>query len=55
MSFAYVAVAAIAISVIGAGVAAYSSYQQGQAMAKQSAYNALVAQRNAALPPKNQK
>lgn len=36
-------------SVAAAGVSAYSSYQQGQAMAAQSAYNAEIARRNAAL------
>lgn len=49
MSFVAVAIGATAAIVIGTGISAYSSYQQGQAMAKQSAYNALIAQRNANL------
>lgn len=48
----YVAVAAIAVGVIGAGIAAYSTYSQGQAQRKQSAYNALIAQQNANLAAK---
>lgn len=52
MSFAAVAIAAVAISAIGAGIGAYSSYQQGQAQKKQSAYNALIAQQNATLAEK---
>ena len=42
-------VAAIGVGIAGAGMSAYGSYQQGQAMSKQSAYNALIAQQNANL------
>ena len=46
MSFVAVA---IGVSAAGLLLGTYSTYQQGQAMAKQSAYNALIAQQNANL------
>lgn len=44
-----VVIAGIVVSAIGAGVSAYSAYQQGQAISQQSALNALIAKRNAEL------
>lgn len=48
MPFPWLAIAAIA-TVFGAGIAAYSTYQQGQAQAQQAAFNAMIASRNAEL------
>lgn len=42
-------VAALAITAIGAGVAAYGQYQQGRAQAQAASYQAAVAANNAAL------
>ena len=46
-------VAALAVTAIGAGVAAYSSYQQGQAQAQASNYQSAVAANNSALAQNN--
>ncbi len=39
----------LALAAVSAGTQAYSSYAQGKAASKQSAYNALIAQHNASL------
>lgn len=46
-------VAALAVTAIGAGIAAYSSYQQGQAQASAASYQSAVASNNAALAQNN--
>lgn len=53
MGPAVIPIAAVAVSVIGAGVAAYSAYQQGQAQAQASNYQSAVAANNSALAQNN--
>lgn len=48
----YMSLVALIIALIGAGVSAYSSYQQGQAQSAMANYNALIARQNADLTAK---
>lgn len=49
MGPAVIPIAAVAVSVIGTGVAAYSAYQQGQAASASASYQSQVAANNATL------